>query len=538
MKRVVSIALLFFVFALGAAGCKDASLSNKPAADKTPPEISDVLASAVTESKATISWITDEEATGQVEFGLTAGYGSTSPLNDIMITSHSITISGLASGTAYHYRVKSKDASGNNAVSADYTFTTLADTALPEISSTASTGITQSSATITWTTSEPSTSDLVFGLTTGYGSNAPAASDTTADKTSHSITINGLSAGTTYHYQVKSKDIFGNEAVSADYTFTTLAALSSVPDVTGTINTSFVWQFASEQFSWDIPVSKALYEYYHERTRASTENYSVYVTDPLDDVLIKDIVSRLKAAAQERSYNDSQTVNFAVTFVQSLPYTSDAVTTAYDEYPRYPVETLVDNGGDCEDTSVLMASILDEMGYSAVLVRLPNHMAVGVLGGTGISGVYYEHNGGKYYYLETTGSGWKIGELPPEYQSASATLYDIVPTPILSHTWSAEWESKYMNDKIVSSSLKVQVIVTNNGTAAATGVYVYAALDAGGGLVWNKDQSAPFDMQPGAVAATTLTMEVSGEINTRLIVKIVDDGYVVDDNYSDWFDLK
>ena len=39
-------------------------------------------------------------------------------------------------------------------------------------------------------------------------------------------------------------------------------------------------------------------------------------------------------------------VNLVITFVQSLPYTSDSVTTAFDEYPQYPMETLVEYGGN------------------------------------------------------------------------------------------------------------------------------------------------------------------------------------------------
>jgi hypothetical protein len=41
-----------------------------------------------------------------------------------MVTSHSQSLSGLSAGTVYHYRVKSRDASGNLATSSDFTFTT------------------------------------------------------------------------------------------------------------------------------------------------------------------------------------------------------------------------------------------------------------------------------------------------------------------------------------------------------------------------------------------------------------------------------
>jgi hypothetical protein len=41
-----------------------------------------------------------------------------------MVTTHSVALSGLTGSTLYHYRVKSKDTSGNLATSGDFTFTT------------------------------------------------------------------------------------------------------------------------------------------------------------------------------------------------------------------------------------------------------------------------------------------------------------------------------------------------------------------------------------------------------------------------------
>jgi|GEM_PF-1230107 len=58
------------------------------------------------------------------------------------------------------------------------------------------------------------------------------------------------------------------------------------------------------------------------------------------------------------------------------------------------------------------------MGYGVVLIKLPGHVAVGVRGGEGIYGTYYSENGEKYFYLETTSEGWKIGETPDEISKA------------------------------------------------------------------------------------------------------------------------
>ncbi len=98
--------------------------------DTTPPVISDVSAEGVSGTSAVITWTTDEPADGQVEYGTTPAYGQMSPLSPSRVTEHSVAIAGLSPGTTYHFRVRSRDASGNLAVSEDFTFTTNESTAL------------------------------------------------------------------------------------------------------------------------------------------------------------------------------------------------------------------------------------------------------------------------------------------------------------------------------------------------------------------------------------------------------------------------
>lgn len=96
--------------------------------DVTPPTIGAVSSSGMTTGSATITWTTNESSTSQVEYGSTTAYGSMSALNTSGVTSHSVGVSGLAASTLYHFRVRSTDASGNTAVSSDYTFSTTAAT--------------------------------------------------------------------------------------------------------------------------------------------------------------------------------------------------------------------------------------------------------------------------------------------------------------------------------------------------------------------------------------------------------------------------
>jgi phosphodiesterase/alkaline phosphatase D-like protein len=94
--------------------------------DTTAPTITLVNASGKTKSGATITWTTNEAATTQVKYGLTAEYDSSSTEVTSLVTSHSVDLTGLKAGKTYHYQVISKDAANNQAVSEDATFKTTA----------------------------------------------------------------------------------------------------------------------------------------------------------------------------------------------------------------------------------------------------------------------------------------------------------------------------------------------------------------------------------------------------------------------------
>jgi hypothetical protein len=124
--------------------------AQSPAPDTIAPVISSVASSGVTDATAIVSWSTNEAADSQVEYGLTTDYGSTTQLDGSRVTSHAVTVSGLLSGSLYHYRVRSSDPSGNLAVSGDATFTTaVSDAAPPTVNVTAPSGGSTVSGTMT-----------------------------------------------------------------------------------------------------------------------------------------------------------------------------------------------------------------------------------------------------------------------------------------------------------------------------------------------------------------------------------------------------
>lgn len=187
---------------------------------------------SVTDSSAIISWMTDEAANSQIDYGTSVSYGSVETNANYNID-HSVTLSSLLPSTTYYFKITSVDNSiSNNSATDDnstagYTFTTLAslDTTPPVILTVSSGTPEYNTATITWTTDESASSLVDFGTDTNYGSTQGNSADS---ETSHSATLTSLVSDTTYYYRVKSMDASGNivtdDNSEAGYTFLTISA--------------------------------------------------------------------------------------------------------------------------------------------------------------------------------------------------------------------------------------------------------------------------------------------------------------------------
>jgi len=88
---------------------------------------------------------------------------------------------------------------------------------------------TSTSALVTWTTNEAATTQVQYGTTTSYGTSSTADNTLT---TTHSVTVSGLTAGTTYHLQAMSNDAAGNTSLSADVAFSSTNNSSAAPTTT------------------------------------------------------------------------------------------------------------------------------------------------------------------------------------------------------------------------------------------------------------------------------------------------------------------
>lgn len=207
------------------------------------------------------------------------------------------------------------------------------------------------------------------------------------------------------------------------------------PETKGTLRTDEYSRVAGEgvydittagEHNIHLSIYKSAYVRASERPLRSIRRS---VREAIDSGIGAELAAILGQNAAAAGYTTARgKVNYTVDAVQSLPFVSDS--DDYDNYSKYPTETLVE-GGDCEDTTILLAAVLASkpFEYGTALVYLPPenpvHVGLGVRGTSEVDGVYYEVDSTRYYYVETTGYGWEIGELPEEYRDTRARTVPI-----------------------------------------------------------------------------------------------------------------
>lgn len=166
-------------------------------------------------------------------------------------------------------------------------------------------------------------------------------------------------------------------------------------------------------------VTHSLYEHYQDASHRLTPqlNFDNFVT-PYSMALV---------AADIRSIypDDEDFINGVLMVVHQITY--EPV-----EGIEYPVETIVEDRGDCDLLSLIASSIIISQGIEVILLYYEDesHMNIGVNLSTPPSDArtpvaYLDHMGNRYYVAECTGNdwrnGWKVGELPSELEGASST---------------------------------------------------------------------------------------------------------------------
>lgn len=173
--------------------------------------------------------------------------------------------------------------------------------------------------------------------------------------------------------------------------------------------TDYSWRYEGAEHRLVIRTPVSVYDRYRGRVRVPPFDYAEFV---VEDEWVRGLASALERMCSGWGY--AERVNFLMSFAQGWPYARDVETVGREDYPRYPVETVVDGRGDCEDKAILFASLARSLGIDVCLLLFPKeeHMAAAVAVDRPV-GTTYRAGGRLYAYCELTQPGWRVGEKPP-----------------------------------------------------------------------------------------------------------------------------
>ena len=123
------------------------------------------------------------------------------------------------------------------------------------------------------------------------------------------------------------------------------------------------------------------------------------------DGTLREVMEVLSAYGQ--GMDRTEFARLILSFVQNIPYVTDEESTGHREYWKYPLETLWDGGGDCEDSAILCDTLLMMAGYDVAFILFQDHAMSAV--SVDVDGHHVEQDGIEYVMCETT-NVWEMGQ--------------------------------------------------------------------------------------------------------------------------------
>lgn len=194
------------------------------------PKVTNESASKIGSREALLSaMVSPEDASTTYHFvyGPTEAYGSRAPVGELTLGSGPnllqalFTVEGLLPGTTYHYAIAATNRGGTR-IGLDQTFTT-AVAALPEVVTGVPGEVGPNSVVLQGTVSPnrvPTVYEFDLGTDTTYGSRVFGEAGSTSGVLGVSVGVQGLQAGTIYHYRLLASNTYGT-VYGADQVFIT-----------------------------------------------------------------------------------------------------------------------------------------------------------------------------------------------------------------------------------------------------------------------------------------------------------------------------
>lgn len=209
-----------------------------------PPAAVTDAASAVSLATATLNGSVNPKGAATswyFEYGTTAGYGSTTPVEHAGSGTAAVDVhaglAGLVPGTVYHFRLVATNAAGTSSAG-DVSFKTAVHA--PGAATDAATGVDASSATLDGAVDPEGLSTvwrIRYGTTSFTASTAAVSAGSGLASVPVSVTLRGLLANTTYRFQLLATNAVGTSYGAVRYFHTLGAAPSALSEPVAAVGT-------------------------------------------------------------------------------------------------------------------------------------------------------------------------------------------------------------------------------------------------------------------------------------------------------------
>jgi hypothetical protein len=229
-------------------------------------------------------------------------------------------------------------------------------------------------------------------------------------------------------------------------------------DSTSVIEVSHTFPFEESMITITIPVNTSVYEGAKAADKSVliygnisetvwvSDSYRSMTYDPAQDHVFLDLISRFREIQSTKNLSDDEYIELITAYTQSLTYE-----TIGENPAKFPVETIVEKAGDCDDKSLLLARLLSLEGFQVSLLSFKpeSHMAVGI----GSDNTSYKNTG--YAYIEVT--NYSFVGVPP-YMLKDEIKLESDPVIITIGNGTKKYgscsETRYINDTFLLTELK------------------------------------------------------------------------------------
>jgi uncharacterized membrane protein len=255
-------------------------------------------------------------------------------------------------------------------------------------------------------------------------------------------------------------------AITAGYVYTRQSVI--VPHIvpaageTGQVTATHSFRFEDHMVTITVPVSAAVYD----GAKATDKSVSIYgnvsestwvsasylamVNDSVQDTMYDELAGQFRQIRDNEHLTSDEYIELLAAYVQSLTYK-----TSPDSPAKYPVETVVDGSGDCDDKSLLLAGLLFHEGYNVTLLSFSPeaHMALGIAS----TDALYRDIG--FAYLETTNLSY-VGVPPTELTNGVILTSEPLIIPVGDGTmeYTSGGETTYIATMADTSAQKAEAL--------------------------------------------------------------------------------